>query len=321
MDGDKHREKDRWDKFAIVLRPVGGILTALAVAGVGFFGSQYLESRQAAETNVRLYAQLMSSREQADSDLRKEMFNSIIKAFLSRDSDSKERSIEDEILALELLAYNFHNVIDLGPLFKHVEHRIHVAASETFAAASKSDAVLARERALEKRLQDVALEVIGKQIATLREGGIVVSRGVDLKEFAGGPKVVSLASENLRLAQNESEPGEVEAERLFILEANDFDKARRQVRIRLAIHNLTAKEDIVDVNFWVGAFDFPMIDNTRLSGGRRAAVVLSNLGKEYAEVSLVYFPGSRASLKEKPYYDEVLDELVRTGKALREARE
>jgi hypothetical protein len=28
-------------------------------------------------------------------------------------------------------------------------------------------------------------------------------------------------------------------------------------------------------------------------------------------VSLAYFPGSRASLKDKPYYDDVLHDLVR----------
>jgi len=32
-------------KAAIVLQPVGGLLAALAVAGLGFFGSQFIDSR------------------------------------------------------------------------------------------------------------------------------------------------------------------------------------------------------------------------------------------------------------------------------------
>ena len=33
-------DKDRWDKLAIILAPVGGLLTALAVASLGIFGSR-----------------------------------------------------------------------------------------------------------------------------------------------------------------------------------------------------------------------------------------------------------------------------------------
>ena len=71
-------EKDWWDKAAIILHPVGGLLAALAVAGLGFFGSQFLEKRQAEETRARFYSELISKREEADSALRKDMFMSII---------------------------------------------------------------------------------------------------------------------------------------------------------------------------------------------------------------------------------------------------
>ena len=71
-----------------------------------------------------------------------------------------------------------------------------------------------------------------------------------------------------------------------------------------------------DFTFRVGFFDFPIIDNTRLSKGQRVAIVLRRWESGSAELALVYFPGSRASLKEKPYYDEVVHELVRTRKML-----
>ena len=38
-------DKDRWDKLAIILAPVGGLLTALAVASLGIFGSRALDQR------------------------------------------------------------------------------------------------------------------------------------------------------------------------------------------------------------------------------------------------------------------------------------
>ena len=74
--------KSSWDKAAIILAPAGGFFTGLSVALVGILGSQFLDRRQAKETNVRLYADLMSKREEADSSLRKDMFESIIKTFL-----------------------------------------------------------------------------------------------------------------------------------------------------------------------------------------------------------------------------------------------
>jgi hypothetical protein len=61
--------------------------------------------------------------------------------------------------------------------------------------------------------------------------------------------------------------------------------------------------------FRVGYYDFPMIDNTRLSRGQRAAVVINQCGADSAELTLIYFPGSYASLKEKVSYDEVVEKL------------
>jgi hypothetical protein len=55
-----------------------------------------------------------------------------------------------------------------------------------------------------------------------------------------------------------------------------------------------------------------MIDNTRLSGDQRCAVVLNNFCEDpecTADVTLVYFPGSRASLQEKTFSEDVIREL------------
>jgi hypothetical protein len=64
------------------------------------------------------------------------------------------------------------------------------------------------------------------------------------------------------------------------------------------------------VEFSVGFFSTPMIDNTRLSNDQRVAMVLTNLNSAGAGLSLLYFPGSRASLREKPYYKEILRKLA-----------
>jgi hypothetical protein len=92
--------KDRWDKLSVILYPVGGLLTALAVAYVGMKGSHVLDQQQARETNARLYSELMSRREEAESNLRKDMFVSIIQSFL----EPRAADIDTKVLNLELLA-------------------------------------------------------------------------------------------------------------------------------------------------------------------------------------------------------------------------
>jgi hypothetical protein len=49
-----------------------------------------------------------------------------------------------------------------------------------------------------------------------------------------------------------------------------------------------------------------------LSHDQRCAITLNNFEDSFANITVVYFPGSYASLKEKPYYQEVVKELLKT---------
>src|SRR4249920_2659577 len=112
-------QRDFWDKLAIILQPLGGLLTALAIALFGYFSSDFLNRRQAIETNTRLYSELMSRREESESALRKDMFVSIISSFLR----SSSGDIASDVLNLELLVYNFHESLNLKPLFADIKRR------------------------------------------------------------------------------------------------------------------------------------------------------------------------------------------------------
>jgi hypothetical protein len=77
----------------------------------------------------------------------------------------------------------------------------------------------------------------------------------------------------------------------------------------------TSREGVADEIysvFWAGFFDFPMVDNVRLSNGDRCAIVLRRFQSSSAEITLVYFPATRSSVKDKPYYDEVLSALLQS---------
>ena len=155
-DSKQQEPKDFWDKLQIVLSPVGGLLTALAVASLGFIGSRTVERQQSSEAKLRLYSELMTRREESEATLRKEMFQSIIGSFF----DVQSTSLETKLLKMELLAQNFHEALNLVPLFEHIEREI---------AASP----LSREgkRTYETRLSDLAREVTRKQMIVLEAGG------------------------------------------------------------------------------------------------------------------------------------------------------
>jgi len=292
--------RDAWEKAEIVLKPLGGLLTALAVAIVGFWTSSYLRDRESKEaalrermqttdTNARLYSELISKREESESALRKDMFKSIIDSFLRTGSSS----LEDQVLNLELLVYNFHESLNLKPLFLHVQR-------EVMEKGDHGDWM--------SRLNRVAGEITKKQMLVLEEGGQRFDATLDVGklEFAGPGDATSAF-----VAQDLETEG---IRRSFRLEAIGADPKTREVNIRLTIRTPGTGNEVetTATEFWVGYFDFPMIDNTRLSRDQRCAVVLNNFDARQgtADLTLAYFPGKYAGLREKPYYDEVVARLL-----------
>jgi hypothetical protein len=287
--------KDKWDRLQIVLTPVGGLLTAVAVASLGFMGSHTLEKQQSNEAKIRLFSELMSRREESEANLRKEMFQSIIGSFF----DSTSTSLEAKLLKMELLAENFHETLSLTPLFRHIRRQIQAAA---LPASGK--------RAYDDRLNALEADVTRKQLVLLEAGGERRDWTVLMSD--------SLPDGSYRAQEIEVTLDHIK--RRFRVTPLRVDTAQRSLQVRLEIE--TPKQpDVPDaavgrriVEFELGFFSTPMIDNTRLSNDQRVAVVLSDLNSAGAELSLMCFPGSRASLRERPYYDEILRKLADTAR-------
>jgi hypothetical protein len=279
--------KDFWDKLSVLLHPVGGLLTAISVAYVGLIGSQVLDRRQAAETNARLYSELMSRREEAESSLRKDMFVSIIQSFLRPGAED----VDSKLLNLELLAYNFHDSLNLEPLFLDIQRRL-LGSSDRRAAEQL------------RRMQRVARDITARQMFSLEGKGQSFRRTVDLEELARvGRSGVALEGETMSVA------GRTFSVALRVL---DSDPELQQVRVRLEVQAPGGTEAGVETRatFDVGWFDFPVIDNTRLANGARCAVSLSAFAPgAAADLTTICFPGEYASLKDRPYYDEVIEKL------------
>jgi hypothetical protein len=284
---DEKKEKDFWDKVDIVLRPINGLLTALAVALLGYYTTSILRQSEVRETNQRVYTELMSGREQAESALRKDMFLSIMQIFLRPEG----AGVESKMLNLEMLAYNFSESLNLKQLFSHMERQINTSAGSEKAG-------------YKERLNQVAKEVTNRQMVLLEQVGRKFSRTVDFEKLRTSPGGLELDPEKLVLSNIDRE---------FMLSVLRYDPEQRELTMELGVRTPRESSNVQRRIFTVGFYDFPMIDNTRLSGDQRAGVVLNQINEGGADLTLVYFPGSYASLKEKVSYDEVVENLRLLG--------
>ena len=297
MSEEPVKKRDAWDKLDILMHPMGGLLTAIALTVLGFITSSALSQRQAIDTNTRLYTELMSRREESESALRKDMCVSIINSFVN----PRDTGLGASVLNLEMLAYNFHESLNLKPLFMEMRRRVMRDEAE-----AKTPAARAENTEYLDRLETMGREIVRRQMIVLEGVGKTFDRTIDL---TGDPGGTSLEPATLTL-------GDVPT--TFAIDVLGVDRETREIRLGLNIETPDPEQgrQTKVATFSVSYFDFPMIDNTRLIGGQRCAVVLNSMSDQSADITLVLFPGTYASLKEKPYYDEVIQSVLNANKRL-----
>jgi hypothetical protein len=245
----------------------------------------------------------MSSREQAESALRKDMFNSILGTIL-KDS----HSLDENILQLELLAYNFHESLNLMPLFVYLDRQI---------AAEKN---IQLKEAYRKRLYKMANDVTSKQISSLEGAATRETMFITFPDDTTGYKPglsqnFAMDWKDSKVLYDSVKVGNATNvyKRVVFLKAMGYNVDEKTVNVRLDIETSLNEKfiNMVTQEFTIDYFQFPMIDNTRLSDDMRCAVVMRDFDFPHIiEVDILYFPGSHSSLKEKPYYDEVVKKLL-----------
>jgi len=298
----EREKKDKWRLWDIFMS--GGLFTGLAIAFVGYITSSSLERWKTKEAHTQLYAELMGKREEAESALRKDMFTSIITSFLKTEKSDKETPlteeqeltiIEEKVLNLELLVSNFHESLNLKPLFIHLKKLIDANVKDRN-----------RKQEFIERINKIAKEITRKQMLILEGAGKSFSRQLVLGKIYSDTLIVN------------------NIPRIFRIIVLDIDEKKQEIRVRLEVlteADLDGEEDTyIACEFSVGFFDFPMIDNTRLSHDQRCAIVFTDFYKPDSEnpianITLLAFPGSHASLKEKPYYEEIVHNLLNTRKS------
>jgi hypothetical protein len=154
-----------------------------------------------------------------------------------------------------------------------------------------------------ERLERVAREIGRKQVIVLEGVGKKVDRSIDLSSDPSGE---SLEPATLTLGSQQA---------TFGIDILSVDPVNKELSVGLSIETPDPKlgRQTKTATFIVSYYDFPMIDNTRLFRDQRVAVVVNQVNEGGADITLVYFPGSYASLRERVSYDEVVEKLRETG--------
>jgi hypothetical protein len=292
-------------------KAIGMPLVTLVVTVLGgYYFTNLTKAREARESNERLYAQLLTQREQSDATIRKDMFSVVIGRFLG---DAKKEDLGSRVLELELLATNFNQSLDLAPLFKNIARQLR---------RESTNAAQAME--LRKRLNTTASNTISKQLNILARRGFVKDAELPLADWKKSPgsQFIDETIRTANLIRSTPDASIDPKEQIrFSVELVGVDLERRAVELRLQVDVSGGDSQDVDRHFWVDQYDFPMLDNTQVAHGLRTSIVMTEFfvpdvegdreANSFVKLHLVVFPSSSASLKDRQDYDDVLMEMLR----------
>jgi len=331
--------KDKWDIFEILARPISAALTALAIAAIGYFGNDAItrvnnkqeETRAIIadrEQDARLYTQLLSRREESESALRKDMFQQIMEGFFDGPKDNEvnveqkdsdiNNGISKKILRMEMLALNFGDSLSLGPLFAEMSKDVGRILRTN---KKKFDNWKFDAAKHQKRLQGLARRVAAAQLSTIVPKGETITATIPFPQIE---KPESSTSEEWQYtwpddyqadSAEERPDGDLligDITRSITIQLRNANYGKKTVQVNLIIEDLdedNADKEPTEIDFTLDYFNFPLIDNTRLSDNERFAIVLEDFNRGELILKGVLFPGVYASQRDKPYLNEAIQDL------------
>lgn len=356
MSTEQTSKPDWFDRTTKLLAPIiGGLL----IASLAILGNKAITNYTSRQENARLITQLQIQREQAESDLRKDIFQQAIGSLLSEDElKSPNLPISKRLLKLELLAENFGGSLSITPLFaefdRDLEH-LENAAGDNFNEK-------ARIKSFRKRLRGTARRLSSDQLSALAQRGTIFEIKVQLKpggkRFAYSAKDITesgddegytkeykwpqdeavsllraLEGTDVYIAQLESEKRKKgvatlnDIERHVSVTLGDLDPQRRAVSVTLEIcwnpekkktrfECDDSRDKSVARTFTLDYFNFPKVNNTRLSDNQRFSIVLEEFEPDpgedalgFLEIAAVIFPAEYSSLRDRPSMQESVNLL------------
>ncbi len=271
METDKTANKNRFELITKVVTAIGALLAGIFIPVVIHYNEE--KNRE-----TQLYVQIMTQREQSDSALRSQMFNSLISSYFGQDI---LRDPEKQMMYLHLLTLNFQEFFDARPLFEDLEKRI-TPAQRSMLLSIARDASDRQVNMLTKP-ENEPIEMI-----------LCVEESEECKR---------MDTFTIKGKKKRSFP--------FSVLLRDVSASEVRVRVSSAEESFNFKTVEIGVSY----FDTPFMNNTKLVDGSRFSFVLKNIDpvRQMATIEVVTFPEEYMNLRDRPYFDEMLSRLGSNG--------
>lgn len=253
------------------LDSIAKIVTALGALFAGVFIPIAINYNQEKNRETQLYVQIMTQREQSDSNLRSQMFNSLISSYFGQ----QIRDVpEKQMMYLHLLTLNFQEFFDARPLFEDLNKKL---------TGNQREQLLSIARSAADRQVNLLTKPDNKPIEMT----------LCLEEEADCPKMETFA---LIGKKKKSYP--------FHVVLRNVTESEASLRVSSADEAFNFKT----IEFEVSYFDTPFMDNTKLIDGSRFSFILRNSDpvRKKATLEIVTFPQEYMNLRDRPYFDEML---------------
>jgi hypothetical protein len=263
-------KRDWLDLIIKLIGALGAVFAGIAIPAVLHYNGEKNRATQ-------LYVQIMSQREQSDSQLRAQMFESLIKSYFG---DEVKKDTDKQIMYLNLLSRNFQEYFDPKPLFDELDSKLLEDKRETLRKISRE--ISFKQASLLKR----GMEENGKEDLILR----LCESSIHSCDTSSRPYKYSLNSNNYE----------------FLIELLEINSSSVQIRV------IDVEDKVIQpIELDVSIYDWPFMVNTKLLDGSRIAFILKNMNlkNRTAVIEILGFPEAYMSLRDRPFIEDKLSKL------------
>ena len=342
--GPTERPPGRFKQVLEYLETVSKIVGGVSIPILGLFVTWALHQQAETSQKAQLYANIMTGREKADSDVRAQMFSRLLDRYLVTPADTQSKGpatpskneatleqFRDRVMFLDLLRSNFEEYFNARALFARLYEQIR--DQEVRASGTEREGWTV----LKQQLIEIAKDTTSRQVALLVRAGhltedIVVPVAVAKDSQPPVSRRIALyPTRGLRGMENVFAPTEeVWSMAEHVADTKDLRRKRYSITIRVNnIFESSAKVTVIlyedafendrfvpgrslpnvrPIEFDVSYFSTPYMDNTRLFGGSRFSVIYDGCIDAKAADLVCRFPMTSTSQPQGQFKVVVFDE-------------
>lgn len=313
------------------IRFVAGVINSLAIplltvaaTVVGIYATNTLKEREIAISTESNAQSLRNQREESETNLRSAMFRELVGPLLQTEAEQMASGDQADLpraqrlaLLAELLALNFHEHFELGPLLRYV------------------DTLPGQTEDVRSRLRSTSRRVISRQLAPLLSSATVEgsqdrpaflqislnsddAEAMDILQSCAMPEPApaATAGDNAAIALNCSSSAAGGPLRVVSPDGKDtlqvnvraVSWAAQTVGIYAAVLGPDdgAQSHAPPIEFTLSPYSFPFSDNTLLPSGNRFGIYLTRIDvipevARIMQLSFVWFPHDFVPPRERPF--------------------